>query len=200
MKKNRLEAFSDGVFAIIITIMVLGLEAPKGHTFYDLIDLIPTFISYILSFIFIATYWINHHRLFQIVRNINSRILWANFNLLFWLSLIPFATDWLGNQNTNTAPVLLYSLLILISGFSYKLLVNLVIKNEEKNELLVNAFIKNQKAIYERALNAIAIVTAFIHPNMAIFILVLVAIARAIPNKKLNQAYAELAKEERNTL
>ncbi len=199
-KKNRLEAFSDGVIAIIITIMVLEMQAPKGKTFSDLLEVIPTFIGYLLSYIFVATYWLNHHRLFEIIKSVNTKILWANLNFLLWLSLIPFATSWLGNITTSTNPVMLYAVLILISSFSYKLLVKLVIENEGGDGRLIRAFSKDKRSLFERLLNASAVLSAFIHPNIAIFILALVAITKIIPDKKLNAAYSELLKIEEKDL
>ena len=114
MKSNRLEAFSDGVIAIIITIMVLEMEVPEEVTLEALIQLLPVFISYLISFIYLGIYWINHHHLLHTVKRVNGKILWANLHLLFWLSLIPFATSWVGENHTNTASLAFYGLLLLI--------------------------------------------------------------------------------------
>lgn len=114
MKSNRLEAFSDGVIAIIITIMVLEMEVPEEVTLEALIQLLPVFISYLISFIYLGIYWINHHHLLHTVKRVNGKILWANLHLLFWLSLIPFATSWVGENHTNTAPLAFYGFLLLI--------------------------------------------------------------------------------------
>ncbi len=198
VKKNRLEAFSDGVIAIIITIMVLEMEAPSGHSFNDLIDIVPTFIGYALSFVFVATYWLSHHRLFAIIDKVNSKILWANLNFMFWLSLIPFATSWASRNNSSKAPVIIYAIVILMSGLSYRMMVHLVIKNEGGNQKMINAFSKDKRDLFIRILNAIAIVSAFIHPNIAIFVLALVAMGSVFPDKKLVEAYGELLKS-RNT-
>ncbi len=197
VKKNRLEAFSDGVIAIIITIMVLEMEAPSGHDFKDLIDVIPTFVGYALSFVFVATYWLSHHRLFAIIDKVNSNILWANLNFMFWLSLIPFTTSWASRNNSSKAPVILYAIVILMSGLSYKLMVDLVIKNEGSNEKIINAFSKDKRGLYVRILSAVAIASAFIHPKIAIFVLALVAIGKVFPDKKLNRAYEELLKTDK---
>src|SRR5260370_32753376 len=116
MSKGRLEAFSDGVIAILITIMVLGLSAPRGAALAALRPLIPTLLSYVLSFIFLGIYWSNHHHLFQIVKQVDGRVLWANLHLLFWLSLVPFVTNWVGANNFATWPVALYGVVLLLSG------------------------------------------------------------------------------------
>ncbi len=197
VKKNRLEAFSDGVLAIIITIMVLELAAPGGHSFQDLVPLLPILVGYVLSFIFISIYWLNHHRLFEIVDKVNTKILWANLNFLFWLSLIPFATAWLGQNDSSRAPVIFYSVIILISGLSYKLLVKLVADSRADAKLrIMNAFFKDKKSIYGVVVNAIAMISAFIHPNIAIFILFVLAVIDIVPDKKSSKAYAELLAEK----
>ncbi len=199
VNKNRLEAFSDGVIAIIITIMVLEMQAPSGHNLKDLVDIIPTFVGYVLSFVFVATYWLSHHRLFAIIDKVNSKILWSNLHFMFWLSLIPFATSWASRNNSNKAPVIVYAIVILMSGLSYRLMVDFVIKKEGGNENIVNAFSKDKRGLYVRILNAIAIVSAFIHPNIAIFLLALVAMVNVFPDKKLNKAYEELLKTGKNS-
>src|SRR6516164_11621824 len=127
MTKGRLEAFSDGVLAIIITIMVLQLNAPQGANLDALRPLVPVFLSYVLSFVFLAIYWNNHHHLFQAVRHVNGRILWANLHLLFWLSLTPFVTGWMGATNFATWPVALYGVVLLLSAIAYTVLSRVLI-------------------------------------------------------------------------
>jgi uncharacterized membrane protein len=119
MEKNRLEAFSDGVIAIIITIMVLELKVPHGATFEELSPLIPVFLSYVLSFVFVGVYWNNHHHTLQVVKKINGATLWINMHLLFWLSLIPFVTAWMGENHFASIPVALYGVVITMAGFAY---------------------------------------------------------------------------------
>ncbi len=130
MTSERLEAFSDGVLAIIITIMVLELEPPKEYTFEAIFEILPTFISYIVSFLYVSVYWVSHHQLFKITKKINGQILWANLHLLFWLSMIPFTTDWIGdgNHHTDIAPVIVYGFVLLMSQLSFLLLRNSIVK------------------------------------------------------------------------
>ncbi len=194
MTKGRIEAFSDGVFAIIITIMVLELEAPKGHNFKDLVDVAPTFISYISSFFFVAVYWINHHNLFQVVNKVNSKILWSNLHLLFWLSLIPFATSWLGKGDTiHQASVILYSTILFISRITYSRLVYNIRKIEGENSPLALAMKNSKKGKLITALNFLAIIIALYNPLHTPLFLTLVAILWVMPNKKVEKAYSLMA-------
>ncbi len=195
VKKNRLEAFSDGVIAIIITIMVLELAVPAGHDFEDLMPLLPILIGYVLSFVFISIYWMNHHRLFEIVDTVDAKILWGNLNFLFWISLIPFATAWLGENVDSRAPVIFYSVIILIAGLSYKLLVKLVARSQADDKRIINAFFRDKKGIYGILVNAVAVLSAFIHPNIAIFILFVLAVIDIAPDKRATIAYAALLAE-----
>ncbi len=189
MKKGRLEAFSDGVLAIIITIMVLEIEAPKGFYLKDLEQLINTFVSYGISFLFIGIYWLNHHHLFQIATKVNLGILWANLNLLFWLSLLPFATDWLGESNVEESPVMVYSLVLFISALAYKLLEYLIIKSEGKKSVVAKNLTKDTKGLIIIAINFSAIIIAFFQPAVAMLLLVIMAIFWIIPDKRLDKAY-----------
>ena len=148
MKTSRLEAFSDGVLAIIITIMVLELKAPHEITLEALIPTIPVFISYVISFIYIGIYWNNHHHLFQITEKVNGKILWANLHLLFWLSLIPFATSWIGENHVESMPVAFYGFILLMSGFAYYILQTTIIKHHEEDFSLRKAIGKILKGNY----------------------------------------------------
>ncbi len=200
MTKGRLEAFSDGVLAIIITIMVLEMEAPKGHSFQDLKEVLPNFLSYTSSFIFIAIYWVNHHHLFQTVTKVNAGILWANINLLFWLSLLPFATSWISEKDVVNDPTILYALIIFLSGSSYKLLAYLIIKKEGEESHLYKVFNQGQrvktdiKGIITAVLNFTSIIVAFFHPLIAQITLSLVAISWIIPDRRFEEAYQKLDK------
>jgi uncharacterized membrane protein len=136
MHKNRLEAFSDGVMAIIITIMVLELKVPHGGEFADLIPLYPVFLCYLLSFIFIGIYWNNHHHMLQSVKVVDGAVLWANNLLLFWLSLIPFVTSWMGENHFSAIPVAIYGVPLLLSGASYSLLCHTLIRANGKDSTL----------------------------------------------------------------
>lgn len=189
MKKGRLEAFSDGVLAIIITIMVLEIEAPKGHQLQDLIELADTFVSYLVSFLFVGVCWVNHHHLFQIATKINWGILWGNLNFLFWLSLLPFATDWIGKSDVDEAPIMVYGVIVFIIGLAYKLLEYLVIKSEGKNSLTAKNLKRDKKWAILMTLNLITILVAFFQATFAMFLLVILAIAWIIPDKRLEKAY-----------
>ncbi len=201
MKKGRLEAFSDGVLAIIITIMVLEMDVPEGHRFGDLLEVLPVFLSYLGSFVFIALYWVNHHHLFQSAQKVNTKILWANLNLLFWLSLMPFATAWLGRkgQYNEKAPVILYSLIILISGLSYKLLVYLILKNDGADSALARFLVNDRRGILTGGLNIAAVFLAFVRPFISIIILVLVAASWVIPEKSMNRAFHSAGHKKKQT-
>ncbi len=189
MKTGRLEAFSDGVLAIIITIMVLGMKTPKGYQLEDLEEIVSAFFSYGCSFLFIGIYWIQHHHLFQTATKVNSKILWANLNLLFWLSLLPFVTSWFDASNLEKPPIIMYSFVLFISGLSFKLLVYFVIKSEGENSALAREFRKDKKGLISGILNFLAIIVAFISPTIALFILVLVIISWIIPDKRIEKAF-----------
>ncbi len=198
MTTGRLEAFSDGVLAIIITIMVLEMKAPEGYTFQNLKEVLPHFLSYASSFLFLAIYWVNHHHLFQSTTKVTAGIIWANINLLFWLSLLPFATSWISEKYVVNEPTILYALILFLSGSSYKLLAYLIVKNEGKESHLYKAFnqgkqrFSNVKAIITSVLNFASIIVAIFHPLVAQLILSLVAIAWIIPDKRFESAYQEL--------
>ena len=145
MNKGRLEAFTDGVLAIIITIMVLELKVPHGENFEDLKPLLPIFLSYILSFIYLAIYWNNHHHMMQTVTHVTGSILWANMHLLFWLSLIPFVTGWMGENDFSFASVILYGIILLFAAIAYWILQLIIIKKHGKDALLAKALGKDIK-------------------------------------------------------
>ena len=139
MKTNRLEAFSDGVLAIIITIMVLEMKAPHGNSIGELIPLFPVFLSYILSFIYLGIYWSNHHHMLHATHNVTGPVLWANLHLLFWLSLIPFVTGWMGENNFSATPSAIYGVVLLMAAIAYRILQQLIIKSQGKNSILKKA-------------------------------------------------------------
>jgi uncharacterized membrane protein len=139
MHKTRLEAFSDGVIAIIITIMVLEMKVPHGESFHDLIPMIPIFLSYIMSFLFVAIYWQNHHHLLQITEKVDGRVLWANTHLLFWLSMLPFATGWMGENHFASDTVVLYGVICLLCGLAYLILTNHLLSLHGKDSRLAKA-------------------------------------------------------------
>jgi uncharacterized membrane protein len=185
MNKNRLEAFSDGVLAIIITIMVLEFSVPKGHTFEDIKPLLPKVLGYILSFIYIAIYWNNHHHLLQTVKKVNGKILWANMHLLFWLSLIPFSTAWLGESNFANFPMLLYGIILLGCAVSYFVLQMCIVSFEGENSLIARSVGKDHKGKLSNILYLTAIGFALYIPLISGIIYILVALIWLVPDKRI---------------
>lgn len=188
MTKGRLEAFTDGVLAIIITIMVLELKVPHGGTFEDLEPLLPVFGSYVLSFIYIAIYWNNHHHMMQTVKHVTGGILWANMHLLFWLSLIPFVSGWMGENHFTTATVFLYGMALLATAIAYFILQNLIIKSHGKDSVLAKALGKDLKGKASPILYIIGIIGAFFSVWISGSMFVLVAIIWLIPDTRIEKA------------
>ena len=162
MTKGRLEAFSDGVIAIIITIMVLELRIPHGTDVRSLLPLMPVFLSYSLSFIFLGIYWSNHHHLFQAIKHVDGRVLWANLNLLFWLSFTPFVTGWMGENQFAPWPVALYGVVLLLAAIAYFILTRVLIALHGKDSVLANALGEDFKGKSSAVLYALAIPLAFL--------------------------------------
>ena len=184
MKTNRLEAFSDGVLAIIITIMVLELEAPEEITVDSLISRLPIFISYVLSFIYVGIYWNNHHHLFQIAEKVNGNVLWVNLHLLFWLSLIPFSTSWLGENHLETAPLALYGFVLLMSGLAFSILQNTIVNSHDKSFVLSEILGNRNKEKISLVIYIVGIALSFFIPWLAVACYAAVAIIWLIPNRK----------------
>jgi uncharacterized membrane protein len=187
MEKGRLEAFSDGVMAIIITIMVLELKVPHEATWGALRPLLPVFLSYVLSFIYVGIYWHNHHHLLQAVRQVNGPILWANSNLLFWLSLFPFATAWMGENNFAAVPVALYGLVVLFAAIAYFILTRVLITHHGKDSTLATAIGSDKKGKISLAIYAIAVVLALVAPWFACLLYILVAILWLLPDRRIER-------------
>jgi uncharacterized membrane protein len=187
MGKGRLEAFSDGVIAIIITIMVLELKVPHGEDWAALRPLIPIFLSYVLSFIYIGIYWNNHHHLLQATRHINGPILWANLHLLFWLSLIPFVTGWMGENHFAALPVALYGVVLLLAACAYFILSRALIAHHGKDSALAIAVGRDFKGKVSVVIYAAAIVLAFVNPWFASALYVLVAAMWLIPDRRIEK-------------
>ena len=187
MKTNRLEAFSDGVLAIIITIMVLELKAPEEVTVHALIDEIPIFLSYLISFLYIGIYWNNHHHLFQITEKVNGKILWANLHLLFWLSLIPFATSWIGENHILSLPVALYGFILLMSGLAFFILQSAIINHHGKDFALRKVIGKGIKGKLSLVLYTIGLLLSFVNPWIAIACYVFVAIMWVVPDRRIEK-------------
>ena len=185
MTKGRLEAFSDGVLAIIITIMVLEFEIPHEATLAALTPLAPKFLSYVLSFIFLGIYWNNHHHLWQVVNGVNGSILWANLHLLFWLSLIPFVTGWMGENNFSIIPVALYGVVLWLSALAYYIMVRTLMAHHGKDSLLAAAIGEDVKGLRSLYIYTAAVPLAFISPWIAIALYVTVAIMWLIPDRRI---------------
>lgn len=188
MFKNRLEAFSDGVLAIIITIMVLELKVPQEVSTQALTKMIPLFLSYVLSFIYIAIYWNNHHHLLHTIAKINGKILWANNHLLFWLSLIPFVTAWSGENHFHSLPVALYGIVLFMAAVAYFILTLTIIAVHGKESLLAKAIGKDFKGKLSIVLYAAAIPLAFLHAYLALAIYAGVAALWLVPDSRIEKA------------
>ena len=187
MKKGRLEAFSDGVIAIIITIMVLELHVPHGDHLGDLAPMLPVLLSYILSFVFVGIYWNNHHHMLYATERINGSILWANLHLLFWLSLMPFATAWMGVNHFSKWPVILYGGVLVMNGFAYEILCRLLIREAGPDSPLAVALGKDWKGGLSVAIYVVAIALAFLDPQIALGLYVVVAIMWFIPDRRIEK-------------
>jgi len=191
MGKGRLEAFSDGVLAIVITIMVLELSAPEEPTLAALRPLIPTFLSYALSFVFIGIYWNNHHQMFQAVKQVDGRILWANLHLLFWLSLTPFVTAWMGTTRFAAWPVALYGVDLLMAAVAYYILTRSLIVRHGADSVLANAVNRDFKGKISLVIYLAAIPLAFVSTWLAGGLYVLVAILWLIPDRRIEALLAQ---------
>jgi uncharacterized membrane protein len=185
MSKGRLEAFSDGVIAILITIMVLELKAPHGADWAALGSMVPAFLTYVLSFVFLGIYWNNHHHLLQATDRINGRILWANLHLLFCLSLIPAVTGWLGENQTAALPTALYGVVLLLSGVAYLILQRAIVSEQGPGSRLAAAVGQDVKGKLSAGLYAAAVPLAFVHQRIADAIYVLVALMWLIPDRRI---------------
>ncbi len=191
MSKARLEAFSDGVIAIIITIMVLELKVPHGHEWIDLAPLLPVFLSYLLSFVFVGIYWNNHHHMLHAASRVNGKVLWANLHLLFWLSLIPFVSGWMGENHLAPIPVALHGVDLLMSGLAYFILSRTLISLEGAGSKLAIALGKDHKGVISLAIYAAAIPLAFLNPWIACASYVLVALIWLVPDSRIERGLAQ---------
>ncbi len=191
MKKGRLEAFSDGVLAIIITIMVLEMKAPLGADLSALRPLLSVFLSYVLSFVYIGIYWNNHHHMLHITERVSGAILWANLHLLFWLSLVPFATRWMGGNHFAPAPTAIYGVVLLMAAIAYWVLQQMIMADQGKDSLLAVALGRDFKGKISPVLYLVAIPSAFFHQWIAGAIYVLVALIWLVPDPRIERALSD---------
>jgi uncharacterized membrane protein len=187
MEKGRLEAFSDAVIAIIMTIMVLELKVPHEATWAALRPLAPVFFSYAISFLMIGIYWNNHHHLLQATQYVNGRVLWANLHLLFWMSLIPFVTGWTGENNFAALPVAFYGVVLLFSGIAYFILTKTLVAHHGQDSALAIAMGKDLKGKISLLIYAVGIGVAFVQPWAAFMLYILVAIIWLIPDRRIER-------------
>ena len=185
MGKGRLEAFSDGVLAIIITIMVLEMKVPHGKSLTDLKPLLPVFLSYLLSFIYIGIYWNNHHHMLHAANKVNGTILWTNTHLLFWLSLVPFATAWMGENNFSRWPVVLYGIMLLMASIAYYFLAHSLAAAHGKDSTLAKAIGKDRKGMISTIIYIVGIILSFVHPSLGFAMYVVVAAIWFIPDRRI---------------
>ena len=192
MNKNRLESFSDGVIAIIITIMVLEIKTPHDTSWHALTEQLPVFFSYLLSFVYIGIYWGNHHHMISVISHVNAAIIWSNLNLLFWLSLVPFATGWMGENHFAQNTVVLYAILLLVCGLSFTILQICVERITKNNPKLVEAFAQiMQKGIFSVICYSVAIVLAYYNTLFSAILFCIVAIRWLIPDKNIEKAISK---------
>lgn len=185
MGKGRLEAFSDGVIAIIITIMVLELKVPHGADLAALLPLLPVLLSYVLSFIYVGIYWNNHHHMLHAASVVDGCVLWANLHLLFWLSLIPFATGWMGENHFASVPVAFYGAMLFMSSIAYRVLERALISRNPHHPTLAQAVGRNRKSIISPILYLLAIPLSFLHVWAAFAMYVLVAVVWFVPDRRI---------------
>ncbi len=187
MGKGRLEAFSDGVIAVIITIMVLELKPPHGETLADLWPVLPTFLAYVLSFMFVAIYWVNHHHFLHIVKQVSGGLLWANNHLLFWLSLIPFTTAWMGESHLSSVPVFIYALNVLACAIAYTICTIVVLRVEGPQSDIAKAIGKDKKGKISLAIYIVAAAVALFMPWVACGFFALVSLLWLVPDRRVEK-------------
>jgi TMEM175 potassium channel family protein len=187
MSKGRMEAFSDGVLAVIITIMVLELKSPQGASLASLRPLFPVLLSYVLSFVYIAIYWNNHHHLLHATERVNGATLWANLHLLFWLSLIPFTTAWMGENYRNSWPVAVYGLVLLLAGVAYYILTQALIRLHGQDSTLATSIGADTKGKISILIYAAGIALAFLEPRLANLCYVTVAVIWLVPDRRIER-------------
>ncbi len=187
MPKGRLEAFTDGVMAIIITIMVLGLKVPAGYELDSLLAIVPSLLIYLLSFVFVGIYWMNHHHMLHAAKKVTGGVLWANLSLLFWLSLFPFVADWMGENIFRPLPSAAYGMILFMAGISYLVLQKSIIASDGENSVLKKAVGNDWKGKVTAGLIALAIIFSFIQPYVPPVIYVLIPIIWVVPDRRIEK-------------
>ena len=195
MRTGRVEAFSDAVIAIVMTVMVLELRVPSSTTWEALRHLVPVFLTYVLSFVYLGIYWNNHHHLLQATERVNGAVLWANLHLLFWLSLFPFATGWLGENHVAVLPTVLYGVVLLLAAMAYYLLQSVIIAEQGQGSALKAALGRDLKGKLSPVIYAVAIGLAFVNPWLAICLYVVVALMWLVPDRRLESRLNRTAPE-----
>jgi uncharacterized membrane protein len=191
MTKGRLEAFSDGVMAIIITIMVLELKVPHQPTLEALSPLWPVFLSYLLSFVFLGIYWSNHHHLFHAIKRVDGRALWANLHLLFWLSLTPFVTAWMGENGFAAWPIFLYGVVLLMSAIAYSILVRVLLAAHDSDSAIARAIGRDFKGWVSVGLYVVALAVSLLWPPVALGLYVFVAVMWLVPDRRIERTLSD---------
>ena len=187
MRSARVEAFSDAVIAIVITIMVLEMRAPHGASLADLRPVAPAFLSYVLSFVYLGIYWNNHHHLMHVVRHVDGRVMWANLHLLFWLSLVPFVTGWMGENHFARLPTALYGVVLLMAAIAYTILTVTIIHEEGPDSLLARAVGRDRKGKLSIVAYVVAITLSFVNHWFAAAIYILVALVWLVPDRRIER-------------
>ncbi|MCX6434207.1 MAG: TMEM175 family protein [Actinobacteria bacterium] len=188
MTKGRLEAFSDAVIAIIMTIMVLELRPPEGTELSDLQPLVPSFLAYVLSFAFLGIYWNNHHHLLQATKRVNGAVLWANLNLLLWLSLLPFATGWLGENHSATTPAVAYGFVLLLAGVAYFILEKTIVAAQDEGSVIADAIGDDRKGRITLVVIILGIIASFFNAFVGEALYLVVAIIWLVPDRRIERA------------
>jgi uncharacterized membrane protein len=188
MNKSRFEAFSDGVIAVIITIIVLEMRVPHGESIEALAPVFPVFLSYVLSFVYVGIYWSNHHHMLHATSEVTGSMLWANLHLLFWLSLIPFTTGWMGENHFAAAPVALYGLVLLLAAIAYRILQQLIIASQGRDSILKKAIESDWKGKLSLIVYAVAIPMAFLSRWLSLGLYFFVALVWLVPDKRIEKA------------
>jgi uncharacterized membrane protein len=191
MTKARLEAFSDGVIAILITIMVLELRAPQGAALSDLREVVPSILMYVLSFVLVGIYWVNHHHMVQVAEKVNGAVLWANLHLLFWLSLVPFVTQWMGRNHYEALPTAMYGVVLVLAAIAYTILQQTIVRANGRDSALARAVGNDRKGKISLAIYLVAIPLAFVNPRLSDLLYVIVALVWFIPDRRIERVIGD---------